>query len=322
MPDATRILIHNDQTDDLVAKLQVTRPDAQVQACNSYDGLPDMIQSFQPQVVYTVRFAGTPGFPRDALFGPNGPQWIANGGAGTDHFGHWDKGRTTVTNAAGVAADMMAEYVFGGFLHFTLDIDGLHADKKAKHWASRTVAPLSGKTILIVGLGNTGQAIAARAKAFGMTVLGTRARPEPMDNVDEVHAAQDLNSLVPRADFIAVSTPLIPATQGLIGAEQIKAMKQGVIFADVSRGGVVDQTALHAALTSGHIAGAALDVFETEPLPQSSPLWSLPNVIISPHCSSVYDGWERASFDLFLQNLKRWETGAELVNIVNPDRGY
>lgn len=322
MPDAIRILIHNDQTDDLVAKLKANRPDAQVQTCNSYDALPDMIESFKPQIVYTVRFAGTPGFPSDALFGANGPHWIANGGAGTDHFGHWDTDRTTVTNAAGVAADMMAEYVFGGFLHFTLDIDGLHADKTAKRWNNRRVAPLSGKTILIIGLGNTGQAIAARAKAFGMTVLGTRARPRAMDTVDEVHAAQDLNSLLPRADFIAVSTPLIPATKGLIGAEQIAAMKQGVIFADVSRGGVVDQTALHDALRAGHISGAALDVFETEPLPQDSPLWSLPNVIISPHCSSVYDGWEAASFDLFLQNLTRWETGAELDNIVNPDRGY
>ena len=99
-------------------------------------------------------------------------------------------------------------------------------------------------------------------------------------------------------------------------------MKQGVIFADVSRGGVVDQAALYEALSAGHIAAAALDVFETEPLPESSPFWALENVIISPHCSSVYAEWEKASFELFIENLGRWMRGEKLVNIVDPIRGY
>ena len=192
-----------------------------------------------------------------------------------------------MTNAAGVAAGMMAEYIFGGFLHFTLDVPGLQKDKAARVWNARTVRPLAGKTLLIVGLGHTGRAAAALASAFGMNVLGTRARPEPMEHVDEVHAAGDLPTLLPRADFIAVSTPLTPATRSLIDAEEIAAMKQGVIFADVSRGGVVDQAALYEALSAGHVAAAALDVFEIEPLPETSPLWALDNVIISPHCASV-----------------------------------
>ena len=217
---------------------------------------------------------------------------------------------------------MMAEYVFGGFLHFTLDIPGLQTDKAARVWNARTVTPLAGTTLLIVGLGHTGRAVAARAKAFGMEVLGTRARRQAMDHIDEVHAADELPTLLPRADFIVISTPLIPATRGLIGAEEIAAMKLGVILADVSRGGVVDQSALHTALKAGHIAGAALDVFETEPLPDASPLWELANVIISPHCSSVYADWEKASFDLFLQNLGRWMRGEDLINIVDPARGY
>ena len=176
--------------------------------------------------------------------------------------------------------------------------------------------------MLIVGLGHTGQAVATRAKVFGMTVLGTRARPKAMENVDEVHAAGDLRDLLPRADFIAVSTPLIPATHGLISADEIALMKPGVILADVSRGGVVDQNALYDALRSEHVGAAVLDVFQTEPLPQNSPLWGLGNVIISPHCSSVYAEWEEASFRLFLNNLDRWMRGEELVNIVDPVRGY
>lgn len=322
MSDTPRIVLHNSNTAPLARWLRAAFPQAEYRECNRYETLPALIDSYRPEIVYSVRFAGTPGFPRDALFGAGGPRWVANGGAGTDHFGQWDPRKTTVTNAAGVAAGMMAEYIFGGFLHFTLDIPGLQQDKAARVWNARTVRPLAGKTLLIVVLGHTGQAVAARARAFGMKVLGTRARPEPMEHVDEVHAADDLPGLLARADFIAVSTPLIPATRGLIGKDEIAAMKPGVIFADVSRGGVVDQSALYDAMKTGHVAAAVLDVFETEPLPATSPLWALENVIISPHCSSVFAEWEKASFELFLLNLGRWMRSEGPVNIVDPVRGY
>ena len=322
MTDPARIILHNDRTDHLARWLTAARRNVDFRTCDSYAGLPDLIASYRPDIVYSVRFAGNAGFPRDALFGPNGPRWLANGGAGTDHFGQWDPKAITVTNAAGVAADMMAEYVMGGFLHFTLDVPGLQKDKAARAWNARTVAPLAGGTLLIVGLGHTGRAVAARAKAFGMTVLGTRARPREMAHVDEVHGAGALANLLPRADFIAISTPLIPSTRGLIGRREIAAMKPGAILADVSRGGVVDQTALADALAAGHVGGAALDVFEVEPPTADSPFWALENVLVSPHCSSVHAGWEKASFDLFLGNLDRWTRGEALVNVVDPARGY
>ena len=318
----TRVLIHNDQTTALTDRLTVAAPDVSFTACNTYADLPDALQSFQPDIVYTVRFAGTPDYPRDALFGDRGPRWIANGGVGIDHFGHWDPEKTTVTNAAGVAADMMAEYVLGGFLHISLDIPGLKRDQANKVWTPRQVVPLKGKTLLILGLGHTGRALAGRAKAFGMAVIGTRANPQPTPFVDQVAAATDLHRLLPKADAIAVCTPLTPETRHLIGAREIARMKPGVLFADVSRGGVVDQIALAEALASGQIRGAALDVFETEPLPPDSPFWDMDNVVVSPHCSSVYEGWELASFDLFLRNLVRWQSGQPLFNIVNPMRGY
>lgn len=323
MTDTPRIILHNRDTATLSDWLRAARPTAEFRECDSHETLPDMIRDFAPEIVYSVRFGGTAGYPRDALFTEGGPRWIANGGVGIDHFGHWDTSRVTVTNAAGVAADMMAEFVMGGFLHFTLDVPGLQRDQAGAVWDNlRTVRPVKGTTLLIIGLGHTGRAIAARAQAFGMRVLGTRARPVPMNNVDEVHAASALPDLLPRADFIAISTPLVPSTRGLIGSEAIKAMKPGVVLADVSRGGVVDQQALVPALETGHIAGAALDVFENEPLPESSPLWSAGNVIVSPHCSAVYDGWERASFEIFLDNLERWINGHELRNVVSPARGY
>ena len=322
MNQALSVLLHNDVTTALASKLRETFPDVTVSECNSYSDLPAAIATHRPDVIYTVRFAGTPGFPRDALFAQGGPSWISNGGVGTDHFGHWDPTSTVVTNAAGVAAEMMAEFILGGFLHFTLDVPGLQADKSDRVWRTRSVRPLKGKTLVIVGLGHTGQALAARAKAFGMQVLGTRARPRDMANVDEVGSAADLPELLPRADFIAVCAPLTTETRGLVGERELAAMKPGGILADVSRGGIVDQTALLRALETGHVAGAALDVFETEPLPEDNPIWRCENLIISPHCSSVYDGWQDASFDMFLANLRNWMRGEPLANVIDPLRGY
>lgn len=323
MSDPQRVVIHYNHGAPLLDRLRAAEPQVDAILCDSHEDLPKVLASHKPDVVYSVRFAGNAPFPRDALFGANAPRWIANGGVGMDHFGTWDTERVTVTNAAGVAAGMMAEYILGGFLHFTLDVPGLQADKAARHWdRRRLVRPLAGQTLLIVGLGHTGAALASRAKAFGMRVIGTRASPRPMEHVDHVAASDDLAGLLPDADFIAVCTPLIPATRGLIGAAEIAAMKQGVILADVSRGGVVDQRALLHSLRTGHMAGAVLDVFETEPLSQESGLWDVPNAILSPHCSSTHDGWELASFDLFLDNLARWNADTALINIVDPARGY
>ena len=323
MSQPPRVLILNDDTAPLVECLTQAMSDAQVIGCESYAAMHDLVPQFKPDVVYSVTFAGRAGFPAEALFGPQGPAWISVGGSGCDHLGQWDADRVTVTNAAGVASAMMAEYVFGTVLYYTLDIEGLARDKANHHWnPARLVEPLQGKTMLIVGLGNTGQAVAKRAKAFDMHVLGTRARPVAMEHVDEVHASADLPDLYPRADVVVVCVPLLASTQGMIDTQAFAAMKPSAMLVDVSRGGVVDNDALINALRSGAIAHAALDVFPTEPLPADSPNWSLDNAIISPHCSAVFDGWAMRSFDLFLANLIRWRAGQTLHNIVDPARGY
>jgi phosphoglycerate dehydrogenase-like enzyme len=320
---APRILLHNDSTDALAERLRHVAPDAQIACCQSYADLPAKIAAFKPDIAYSICFNGRAGFPREALLGPGGPEWIAVGGSGVDHLAPWDEARVTVTNSAGVAAPMMAEYVFGTVLHFTLDIAGLEADRLEQHWRSaRLMTPLRGKTILIVGLGHTGRAVAARAKAFGMIVIGTRARPEGMENVDEVHTSNDLPGLWHRADVVVLCVPLLPTTHSLMNAHAFALMKDTAILVDVSRGGVLDTAALTNAMRNEAIAGAAIDVFETEPLPYGSPLWGLENVIISPHCSAVYAEWSDDAFTLFLENLECWRKGDQLRNVVDPDRGY
>ena len=323
MTTPPRVLILDRDPAPLLARLNEAMPDVITEGCDSYTRMNDVVSAFKPDILYSITFAGRDGFPREVVLGPDAPAWIAVGGSGVDHLGQWDMGKITVTNAAGSAAAMMAEYVFGSVLHFNLDIAGLQADQAAKHWdKTRLMRPLKGKTMLIVGLGQTGQAIAARAKAFGMRVIGTRSRPVPMDNVDEVNPSSELAGLWGQADIIAVSVPLLDSTQGLVDARAFAAMKPSAILVDVSRGGVVQSDALVDALRSGTIAAAALDVFETEPLPADNPVWELDNVIISPHCSSVYAEWAAESFELFLKNLENWRAGRDLFNIVDAGRGY
>ncbi|KZY29908.1 hydroxyacid dehydrogenase [Roseovarius sp. HI0049] len=321
--DAPRVIIMNDNAGPMAARLREAVPEAVVAELTRYEDTEALLAEFRPDVVYSIKFAGNEGFPTEALFGPEGPEWVSVGGSGCDHLGTWDAGRVTVTNSAGVAAHMMAEYAFGCALHFSLDIDGLARDKAARRWDSaRMMTPLKGKTLLIVGLGQTGQAVAARGQAFGMHVIGTRARPEPMEHLDEVHGADDLPKLWGRAHMIVVAVPLLPSTRGLIGAEDFAAMKPSAILVDVSRGGVIDSDALLEALRSGRIAGAGLDVFAEEPLPEESLFWKLDNIILSPHASGVYEGWDVNSFDMFIENLKRWQRDETLSNIVDPTRGY
>ena len=157
---------------------------------------------------------------------------------------------------------------------------------------------------------------------MGCRTVGLRANPAPTEAVDEVFGIDRLHDALGAADIVVVCVPLTGVTRHLIDGQAIAAAKPGAVLIDVSRGSVVDGAALVAALRSGHIGGAALDVFETEPLPPDSPFWTLDNVIVTPHCSSVYDGWERRSAEMFCDNAERWRAGAPLENVVDPARGY
>ena len=316
------VILHTEHPDAARAALVQRHSDLEIHTCDSYAALPEKIRSTRAEVVYSVRFAGTPDFPRAALLEAPSVKWVAVGGSGTDHLAPWDTAKLTVTNAAGVAADMMAQYALGAMLYFSLGLQNFRTAQQQRSWLAGKVEPITGKSVLILGLGKTGMAVAARAKALDMTTIGVRARPQPTAHVDETCAVQDLPHLWPRADFIIVCAPLLPSTRALVGKSAFAAMQPTAVLVDMSRGGVVDESSLVAALENNRIRGAVLDVFATEPLPKTHRLWSLENVLITPHCSSVYDGWELKSVHMFADNLTRYRNGEPLTNIVDPQRGY
>ena len=316
------VIIHTDNPGPSKEILDKTQPDLSVWTCSTYDGLAGLIDETQAEVIYSVRFQGAPGFPRQAVVNSESVRWVSVGCSGTDHLAPWDPSQVTVTNAAGVAADMMSQYVLGVMLYFSLGFPKYRAAQTRHEWLIGEVQPIDGKTVLILGLGRTGQAVAARLKVMGLNTLGVRANPKDTAHVDEVHGVDALGGLWERADFLVVCVPLLKSTRDLVSGAAFKKLKPSAVVIDISRGGVVDEKALISALDAGRIQGAGLDVFSTEPLPQGHRLWDYENVVVTPHCSAAYVGWDLKSVKMFSENLTRYRHGETLSNIVDPVRGY
>ena len=219
------IVLHTDNPGPALAVLADAHPDLPVTPCDNHAGLVAAIAQAQAEIVYSVRFGARPKFPRKVLVENPLVKWLAVGGSGIDHLGPWNPITVTVTNTAGAGADMMAEYVLGAMLSFSLGLRGFFRQQQARTWIAGKVEPIEGATLLILGLGHTGRAVARRAKAMGMVALGVRARPRPTAHVDEVHGVDALPGLWGRADFIVCSVPLLAETRGLVGADAFAAMK-------------------------------------------------------------------------------------------------
>jgi len=231
--------------------------------------------------------------------------------------------RIAFTTSSGIHGSQLAEFAFLGLLAFNKDLPRLLRDKAARHWDHYPVRELAGQTMLIVGIGSIGDEIARRAKAFGMRVIGVnRSGASGSPNVDEMHGIGSLATLLPIADAVVLALPATHETRQMIDGPAIGLMRHGAVFVNVGRGGVVDEDALAAALESGRLRGAALDVFATEPLPSDSPLWDLPNVLISPHTAALSIHENARIVELFCENLRRYLAGEELINRIDPRLMY
>lgn len=225
--------------------------------------------------------------------------------------------RVAITRAAGVHAGPLGEFVLMSVLAFTRGMPRLLADQRAHRWGHYPVAELAGRTMLVIGLGSIGIEVSRLATAFGMRVLGVnRTGLADAPYVTEVHPSHALDTLLPLADVVVLALPLTDATRGMFGADPISRLRPDAFFVNVGRGGVVDEEALTDALTHGRLGGAALDVFATEPLGAESPLWDLPNVLVSPHTAALSVRENERIVELFAENLRRYLAGDELIGRV------
>lgn len=229
----------------------------------------------------------------------------------------------TFTTAAGTHAIPLAEHVAFGLLYLVKRAPDLRSWQAAHRWERFTTRQLAGSRMLLVGLGNVGRQVARVCAGLGIEVWatdpGTAVAPIGVTRLLDGSAIREALAEV---DALVLACPYTPATHHLVGAAEFAAMRRTGIVVNISRGAVVDEPAMIAALTDGRLAGAVLDVFETEPLPADSPLWDMPNVLVSPHSASTVEVENRVITDLFIDNLRRYLAGEELRNVFDRARGF
>jgi phosphoglycerate dehydrogenase-like enzyme len=229
-----------------------------------------------------------------------------------------------LSNGRGVFRWPLADWVVAMMLFFAFDLKRVLEQQEQRLWKPFVSTTLEGRTLGIVGYGGVGSAVAERARPFGMKTLALRRRPELSQSDPDIknYAPNQINDLMAASDYLVVVTPLTAETRNLIGQNEIGAMKPSAVLINIGRGPVVDEAALIRALQSGAIRGAALDVFDAEPLPPEHAFWGMRNVFLSPHTADRVEGFLGPAFECFLENLNRFVRGEPLMNIVDKQAGY
>lgn len=288
-----------------------------------------------PQALAAVRGAEVYlgyGVPAELFAAADELRWAHSAAAGVGGSLHraMVESDVVLTNSAGIHAEPMAETVLAAILHFARGLDFAVRAQGRAEWdkapfeaADTPVREIAGSTLGIVGLGGIGRAVARRATALGMRVVATRRREaDAPEGVELRTGADGLARLLEESDWTVVAVPLTPRTRGMIGAAELARVPRGAVLVNVARGGVVDEAALADALRGGRLRGAALDVFSREPLPATSPLWGLPNVLLTPHVSATSRSFWRRQTDLVVENIQRYLAGRPLLNTVDKHAGY
>ena len=316
------------------------------------DGSGDGAARVSPEVLDAVGDAEVYfgyGIPAELLEAGPGLEWVHSGAAGVGSSLTPTMLESTVvfTNSAGVHAPPMAETVLAMLLHFGRGLDFALDAQRRSEWTKEPyyaggapLTELSDSTVGIVGFGGIGRDVARRVASLGARVIAAKRRPPrpgeanlaPVagggvlgSRIEIVWGESGLDAVYRESDAIVVAAPDTPETRGMVNADAFERMKEGAVFINVARGGLVDEEALVRTLSEGRIRGAGLDVFSKEPLPSDHPLWGLPNVVLTPHVSAVTRGFWRREADLILRNLDRYLTGAPLEewqNVVDKRAGY
>jgi len=285
------------------------------------DGLAEALRGADALFVYDFLSTAVPG----AWHAADRLQWLHIASAGVDPvmFPGLVESDVRLTNSRGVFDDSIAEYVLGVVLAFAKDFARSLDLQRESRWQHRETERIAGKRVLVVGTGPIGRSTARILRAAGLDVAGAGRRARENDpDFGTVHASADLVAYLPDFDYVVAVAPLTEQTKGMFDAGAFAAMKPAARFVNVGRGELVVTEDLVAALRAGRLAGAALDVFDTEPLPEDHPLWTMQGVLLSPHMSGDVVGWRDTLVELFVENFQRWREGAPLRNVVDKRLGY
>ena len=315
------VLLNVDVPNTVLTRARDISPRINVVTDREFRARPDWLN--EADVLFTQRIAP------ERLANAQRLQWLQTFGAGVDWLLTPNlRGREDlqVTNARGIHAQPIAEHVLGLVLAFSRQLHRAVRQQSARVWQSAElqagVSTLDGATLGIVGLGAIGRRIAPIAGAFGMRVIALKRLPGSAPGVERLFGPGQLSPFLKEAEYIVNTLPLTAQTRGYFGPREFAAMRSDAVFINVGRGATVQTEALLRALESGSIAGAALDVTDPEPLPADHPLWSLDNVILTPHYAGAHPGYVQRASAIFLENLARFVAGNELLNLVDKHAGY
>lgn len=294
-------------------------PDADLRLAGSSDELAAVIRDAEVLCVWDFHRPRL----RDVWPEARRLRWVHAASAGVDAvvFPDLVASDVVVTNTRGVLDDAIAEWVLGVMLVFAKDLHNTLRLQHAGEWRHRESERLADRRVLVVGAGSIGRSVARLCRVAGIRVQGVASVPRTGDpDFERVVGAADLGSVLGEADFVVICAPLTAATRGLIGARELAALPPGARLINVGRGPVIDEAAVLDALRSGTLAGAALDVFDDEPLPPDHPFWTMDQVIVSPHMAGDFAGWQEAFSAVFRENFGRFTRGEQLQNVVDKSR--
>ncbi len=268
-------------------------------------------------------------FPHDLILEARNLRWVQQWGAGANWLMRYPQAVEMdfiLTNASGLHAVPISEHILAFLFAFARGFHRVHNYQAKREWGTPDeveVFELAGKTLLLVGVGAIGARTAELAACLGMRVIGIRRNPHlDSPGLDAIHDPERLLETLPEADFVVLTMPLNYETKGMIGERELQRMKPSAYLVNIGRGATVDESALIRALQSGWIAGAGLDVFETEPLPADSPLWGMPNTILTAHYAGRTPHYLDRAMSIFLDNLERYTTNQPLYNVVDKELMY
>jgi phosphoglycerate dehydrogenase-like enzyme len=322
--DHITVLVLADPTDPRLAMLEELPPETGIAVGNSAEAF----LGAAPDATVIFNWSLQSDLQREVFRMCPNVQWVHSRSAGLDGllFPELVESPARLTNASGVFSESLGEFVVGAILYFAKDLRRMIRNQAAGVWEPFDIVEVRGQTVGVVGYGDIGRAVASRVHALGMRVLGMKRHGPPAHGADpfaeRIYGPEGLVEMMARSDYVVAAAPLTPETAGMIGEPEIAAMKPDAVLINVGRGPVVQEAALVKALSEKRIKGAALDVFDTEPLPAGHPFYKLENVLLSPHCADHTPDWLDQAMRFFLAQFERFRKGEPLKNVVDKKLGY